>query len=221
MTELHQLAEVWERHLPKAGTLGYHERVFFPRLVELARQSKTILEVGAGRGRMVSLLRENGAKGTIICLDINRYVNECDGEPCICDARALPFRDNTFELVYSLGVVEHFEGTERAIAEHARVVRNGGHVLITTPRLSVYTPLRWAVWFIKYRHLGSFQQVMGRNLSIASVRGAMEKSGVLVTRAGSSGFFLPKASKHLWVVLKWVLPESIFGAYLWCLGEKL
>ena len=179
-----------------------------------------ILEVGAGRGRMVGLLRANGTEGTIVCLDINEYVKECDGAPCIGDARYLPFPDNTFDLVYSLGVVEHFTGMEKAIAEHARVVRKGGHVLITTPRLSVYSPLRWIVWFLKYRHLGSFTQVMGRNLTIAAVRSAMRDAGIWIKEAGSSGFFLPKFSKHLWIILRWVLPERVFGAYLWCLGEK-
>jgi 2-polyprenyl-3-methyl-5-hydroxy-6-metoxy-1,4-benzoquinol methylase len=51
------------------------------------------------------------------------------------DGFALPFKDGSFEVVYSEGVIEHFP-MERSIAmlkEHARVCRPGGTVIVSVP----------------------------------------------------------------------------------------
>jgi ubiquinone/menaquinone biosynthesis C-methylase UbiE len=44
----------------------------------------------------------------------------------IADAEALPFRDGSFDLVYSWGVLHHSPDTARAVAEVHRVLRPGG-----------------------------------------------------------------------------------------------
>ena len=45
------------------------------------------------------------------------------------DVRGLPFRDASFDAVYSMGTIEHFDETSRAVAEIARVLKTGrtGH----------------------------------------------------------------------------------------------
>ncbi|MGQ9494136.1 MAG: class I SAM-dependent methyltransferase [Anaerolineae bacterium] len=49
----------------------------------------------------------------------------------------LPFHTGAFDTVFSSGVIEHFpcEQTERMVAEHARVYKVGGHVLLAVPNL--------------------------------------------------------------------------------------
>ena len=44
----------------------------------------------------------------------------------VADAENLPFADNSFDLVYSWGVVQHTPDTDRAIQELHRVLRPGG-----------------------------------------------------------------------------------------------
>ena len=44
--------------------------------------------------------------------------------------RDLPFRDASFDAIYSMGTIEHFDETERAIAEMARVLKPGGRLLV-------------------------------------------------------------------------------------------
>jgi ubiquinone/menaquinone biosynthesis C-methylase UbiE len=46
------------------------------------------------------------------------------------DAKALPFKDNTFDCVYSFGVLHHFPGIEAALAEIHRVLKPGGQVMV-------------------------------------------------------------------------------------------
>ena len=50
--------------------------------------------------------------------------------PVYGDAERMPFPDNSFDLVYSFGVLHHTPGTQKAIAEVLRVLRPGGTALI-------------------------------------------------------------------------------------------
>ncbi len=49
------------------------------------------------------------------------------------DLRNLPYRDNTFDCIYSMGTVEHFPDTEKAIQELYRVLKQGGKAIIGVP----------------------------------------------------------------------------------------
>ena len=51
----------------------------------------------------------------------------------IADVRELPFRDGSFDAIYSMGTVEHFDETEQAIGEIFRVLRPGGRAVIGVP----------------------------------------------------------------------------------------
>src|SRR5205823_4181922 len=49
------------------------------------------------------------------------------------DVRALPFRDASFDVIYSMGTIEHFDETEQAVREMARVLKPGGCAIIGVP----------------------------------------------------------------------------------------
>jgi len=51
------------------------------------------------------------------------------------DARKLRFTDNSFDLAYSISVIEHIpeQGDSQALAEMARVTRKGGKVVVEVP----------------------------------------------------------------------------------------
>ena len=51
------------------------------------------------------------------------------------DVRHLPYRDGTFDLVYSMGTVEHFPEYHDAIAEIFRVLKPGGRAIVGVPNL--------------------------------------------------------------------------------------
>lgn len=49
------------------------------------------------------------------------------------DVRRIPFGDNTFDVVYSMGTIEHFPEVQEAIDEIFRVLRPGGTAIIGVP----------------------------------------------------------------------------------------
>jgi SAM-dependent methyltransferase len=132
----------------------------------------TVLEAGSGSGRVLAFLRELNCQPVGLDFAVEALSDarqRLEGLPMVAgDVTRLPFRDGTFDCVVSLGVVEHFEeGPGLALREHKRVIKKGGLLLLSVPRLN---PLkRWVDWraslFQPNRVYRSW-----RGLSVQSVR---------------------------------------------------
>lgn len=222
MNRFSRLANVWEQQLPDGDSeLVEFENAFYQKFKEAALRAGRILEIGAGKGRMVRVLKRTGVKAEIHCVDLNAYVQQSSPYAVMANAINLPYRSDSFDLSYSLGVIEHFPETALAIREHIRVVRPGGHILITTPHLSPYTLLRFLVWLIKFRKKGSFEQTIGRNLTLSYLSRELRRAGGELLAGGATGFVLPGPLKNFAWVVKKVVPERYFGAYVWVLARKI
>ena len=57
-------------------------------------------------------------------------LNGLDAEVKQADAEALPFEDESFDVVVSFGVLHHTPDTEKAIEEAHRVLKPGGRLLL-------------------------------------------------------------------------------------------
>ncbi|MFH1387049.1 MAG: class I SAM-dependent methyltransferase [bacterium] len=101
----------------------------------------SVLDGGCGYARWVIYLNRQG----ISCVGVDKnekvvsQVKQFDpGLPLrVGDLRELPFRNDSFDLVYSFGVLEHLEeGMDKALIEIYRVLKPGGRVLITVPTIN-------------------------------------------------------------------------------------
>ncbi len=103
-----------------------------------AWKGKRVLEVGFGAG--VDFIRFARAGADLSGIDltetgkclVDRWL-ELEGLTAstqIGDAENLPFPDNTFDLVYSWGVIHHTADTQAAANEIIRVTRQGGEVKV-------------------------------------------------------------------------------------------
>ena len=66
------------------------------------------------------------------------------------DCFKLPFKDNTFDLVWSQGLIEHFKNPKEIIKEHLRVCKKNGKVLISVPYKYSYIFLWWYFTRLKF-----------------------------------------------------------------------
>jgi ubiquinone/menaquinone biosynthesis C-methylase UbiE len=99
---------------------------------------KKILEVGCGAG--TDLLRFAKAGAYTVGIDLSPRsvslsrlrlrVYNCAGNVLIADVEQLPFETDSFDLVYSWGVLHHTPDTEQAIKEVYRVTKHGGEICI-------------------------------------------------------------------------------------------
>jgi ubiquinone/menaquinone biosynthesis C-methylase UbiE len=94
------------------------------------------LEIGAGTGYFSLNLLQDGVIGAATCTDISPGMLETlegnaarlgvEVETVACDAGALPFEDESFELVLGHAVLHHLPDLERSFAEFWRVLAPGG-----------------------------------------------------------------------------------------------
>lgn len=64
------------------------------------------------------------------------------------DTFHLPYRSDTFDLVFSQGLLEHFSDPTPALRDQARVVRPGGYLCVDVPQTWSLATLvkRWQIW---------------------------------------------------------------------------
>lgn len=130
-------------------------------------RSSRILEAGCGAGVLAAKLIQRGYAvwGIDLAKPMIRYARQLsESAPFgVGDIEHIPFPDNTFDVVVSLGVIEYLESDERALREVWRVLRPGGRAVIAIPNgrsplrrvdgvvRKVVAPLRSAYRLVKYR----------------------------------------------------------------------
>jgi SAM-dependent methyltransferase len=95
------------------------------------------------------------------------------------DIREIPFADNSVDLVYTMGTIEHIEEYAQAVAEIHRVLRPGGRALIGVPhRWNLFLrPLMVAMLTACGRYLYAPEKSFGGG----ELRRLIESQGLRVT----------------------------------------
>jgi SAM-dependent methyltransferase len=121
------------------------------RALDLPRDVRA-LDAGTSTGTNLRLLRDLGftnVEGVDISPEAKQFCERKQlGIVTIGDLCALPYADNQFDLVLATDVIEHLDDDGRAVAELIRVLKPGGHVLITVPAF----PSLWGLQDIVAHH---------------------------------------------------------------------
>jgi len=133
----------------------YRLEPYIPGFAEFEKfTGKEVLEIGVGAGVDFSNWVDAGAHATGVDLteaglghtrNQLRLVDAQDGNYKLmrADAENLPFKDGSFDLVYSWGVLHHTPDTATAFAEALRVLKPGG-----TIKAMVYHSRSWTGWML-------------------------------------------------------------------------
>lgn len=112
---------------------------FIPKFADFeAARGQEVLEIGVGLGTDFTRFARAGARVTGIDLTERAVENvrrrlaleRLEGRLEVADAERLPFADETFDVVYSWGVLHHTPRPEVAMAEAQRVLRPGGRTCV-------------------------------------------------------------------------------------------
>jgi SAM-dependent methyltransferase len=116
---------------------------------------------------------------------------ESGGEVLRCavsDVRALPFADASFDAVYSMGTIEHFAETQRAVEEMVRVLKPGGRAIVGVPNR--HDPFLRPLLATIMQALGLYAYGYEKSYSRKALREMLERSGLTVT-AETAILFIP------------------------------
>ena len=106
----------------------------------------------------------------------------------VADVRALPFQDASFDAIYSMGTIEHFDETEHAVEEMARVLKPGGRAIIGVPNR--HDPFLRPLLAAALQSVGLYGYGYEKSFSRRVLREMLERAGLTVV-AETAILFIP------------------------------
>ena len=140
-------------------------------------EGKRILEVGAGTGRDAVSLAKAGAEVLTIDYVAGSLELTCQAAteaqvpvgPVCGDGLKMPFADDTFDVIFHQGLLEHFREPQELLLENVRILKPGGILVVDVPQTFHYYTLgkqvliktgRWfAGWETQFT-IGQLEQQM-------------------------------------------------------------
>jgi len=198
MTILGEVHDYWNRESCGAGVTDApkHSREYFeeieqyryrvePEIFAFAQFTRhageKMLEVGVGAGTDFLQWCRAGTQAYGIDLTEEAIANVRErlnvygqhaAELKVANAESLPYPDDTFDLVYSWGVIHHSPDPEKAFSEIARVTRSGGTVkLMLYHRHSLVALYLWVRYgLLRGRPWRSLSDVMYHHMESIGTR---------------------------------------------------
>lgn len=171
-TERQQVRAFWEAKpcgsvhaVAPEGTRAYFAQVeerryqlepFIPSYADFAgARGKQLLEIGVGLGTDFVRFARAGAEATgidltehaVALLQRRLEIEGLTATVRVADAEHLPFADNSFDRVYSWGVLHHTPDTRAALREVFRVLRPGGELCVM-----LYSRTSWVAYGLWLRY---------------------------------------------------------------------
>ncbi|KKQ98459.1 MAG: hypothetical protein UT24_C0004G0082 [Candidatus Woesebacteria bacterium GW2011_GWB1_39_12] len=144
--------QIYYKTLYKKNNSEWDESLVYlsKRFKEIVNPNSRLLDIGCGNGNYV--VDENRkiiswATG----IDVSKKVverNQCLDEIVIGNIEKIPFKDNSFDCVSGLWVLEHLENPEKVLDQIYRVLKSKGKFIFVAPNIN-YLPLR-LVMFVKF-----------------------------------------------------------------------
>lgn len=106
----------------------------------------------------------------------------------VADCRHVPYRDESFDAVYSMGTIEHFDESEQAVREMWRVLKPGGRLVLGVPNR--FDPFLRPLLVAVMSSVGMYGYGYEKSYSRAALRAMMTASGFRVT-AETAILFIP------------------------------
>jgi len=144
--------------------LDGEETLTFFKMVGLgpdAFKNKFVLDAGCGMGRYSRAVNKWVAK--VVAFDVSRSVERINDiiktSYNICPLRAnimaLPFKDNIFDIVFSIGVLQHTPNPKEAFINLSRLLKSGGTMCIC-----VYARKPKSIRELKQTTLGKDKEIL-------------------------------------------------------------
>lgn len=211
----------------------------------LPRNGGRSLEVGCGLGHVSSHLADIGFSAYMIDYSedgivkaresFTLYKNRRMKTYIVGDGMKLPFRDNSFDVVFSTGLIEHFEDPSKLIQEMCRVLRSGGIFFsdVCPGRFSLLTSMDFISMWRHGKPEGWFESKISRG----EVETILKQNSIRLIESFHAGVLPPRvlsripvlrytdrlflhSLRNLWRLFDKTLIASLLGFYFFIGGQK-
>lgn len=206
----------------RASSLGdITEALEYRLLLDLAGplEGRTVLDVGCGDGTLLRHLHAHGAARVLGCDADRRMVTRAhaasvsQGMPLgvvAAQAQALPFPDDSVDLVTCITVLAFVPDPVAAVREMARVLRPGGRLIIGDLG-------KWSVWAARRRIRGWLGHPLWREARFRTagrIAALPAAAGLAVDRVEGAIFFPPwtAAARRMAPADAWLGRHTTLGA---------
>lgn len=123
-----------------------------------AKPGMRVLDAGCGGNRVCSCAAlQEGMYIVGVDKDPGVQANLFCNETLVCDLSDLPLDDASFDLIHCRWVIEHIENPLGVFHEFARVLKQGGQLLVLTPNIFHYSTIAARLtphWFHRWWRRG-------------------------------------------------------------------
>lgn len=209
----------------------YYSRKVYRLIKKQNRKFSKLLDVGCGDGGFAVVLKR----------EFNLEAHGIDISSALKDAlkkgikakkhdvtKKFPYKNNFFDLVVSIEVIEHIYDTDFFLSEINRILKKKGRFFLTTPNLASLQN-RVLLLFGKYPSLVPEYHAKGpghiRSYTVPVLKKQLKKHGFRVLKATSANFpfpmedkSIPKSFKNIAMHLGDFFPE--FGSHMVIMATK-
>lgn len=141
----HQETQLDSRSGKKESRKTFYEKTLFdPKKIK----NKAVLDVGCGSGRFAEVATKAGAM--VVAVDLSFAVDAARKNFLLkdpiefiqADVFKLPFKKDSFDYIYSLGVLHHTPDTKKAFSGLVKFLKPGG-------RVAIWVYSRWMIGNLK------------------------------------------------------------------------
>jgi 2-polyprenyl-3-methyl-5-hydroxy-6-metoxy-1,4-benzoquinol methylase len=168
-------------------------------------EGKRVLEIGCGRGVFAAELARRGAD--VVAADFSEtalnYTRERlqgTGATVLADVQAMPFPDESFDVVVSQETLEHVPHPEQGLAELVRVTGRGGTLILTGPNYLNAVGLYRVFLALVGRRYTEEGQPLNQPLILASQVRKLRRLGCHIRVVEGDGVPYPRGP-HQWGLL--------------------
>jgi SAM-dependent methyltransferase len=217
----------WYEHNPpvKGGKVAEIGAIIhIQRLKGLIPVEKAELSLNCGCGSGGQKDIYGTSVGTDISFENIRSFVKAGGQGVVADMEFLPFRDQTFDMVYGFGILHHLSDIKKGVSEAARVLKRGGYMGFGGEN-NGWCPFTYIMAFI-YRNWKvekGFYRIREGNL-----RRIFNKSGIngfKISKRGMTIYGMGQALYRLTSVVEGLFSHfkllNYFSGYCYIAGKKV